>query len=50
MYSAYNLVPSNKFDKIQISTTHSKRMIDIKYNRKMIKQVKLYKTTILNFL
>ena len=48
-YSAYNLVPTTKFDKIQITTTHPKKMINIKYNRRMIKQLKLNKTTLFFF-
>ncbi len=35
-YNTYNLVLTNKFDKIQIATPHSKKMIIIKYNHKMI--------------
>ena len=50
LYSAYNLVPITKFDEIQIATTHSKRMINTKYKRIMIKQIKLNKTTFLDFL
>ena len=48
LYSANNLVPTTKFDKIQITTTYSKKTINIKYKRTMIKQIKLNK--ILDFL
>ncbi len=48
-YSIYNLVSTYKFDKIQIITLHLKKKINKKYNRRMIEQFKLNKTTILNF-
>ena len=30
IYSAYNLILTNKFNKIQIATSHSKKIINIK--------------------
>ena len=43
-------IQTTKIDEIQITTTHSKKMINVKYNHTMIKQNKLNKAMILNFL
>ena len=49
-YSAYNLVPTTKFNEIQIATTHPKKVINTKYKHTIIKQIKLNNTMFSDFL
>ena len=49
-YSTYNLVTTNKFNKIQIATPYSKKIINIKSYYRMIELFKKNTTIVSNLL